>query len=222
MATSNAIDTPLRTGGLAPDFEQIYRQAGGDRTQIRWDDGRPNPLLVSWLDRSASDELRPGSRVAVVGCGLGYDARELARRGYDVTAFDLSPTAIEWAKSIDPEWASIFCVADLLALPSRWRHRFDLVVEIYTIQSMPPETRPTTMAAVASLLHPHGRLLVVCRGADRPQRGDDGPPWALTVDELRELARAHDLECPSGFELSEDGETPPKPRIRAYLRRPVE
>ncbi|MDZ4832086.1 MAG: methyltransferase domain-containing protein, partial [Phycisphaerae bacterium] len=93
--------------GTPHDFEAIYRDAQGDPSRVRWEDGRPNPLLVSWLDRDAGDALRTGARVAVVGCGLGNDARELARRGYDVTAFDVSPTAIEWARSIDADWADI-------------------------------------------------------------------------------------------------------------------
>ena len=205
--------------GTTHDFEAIYRAADGNASRVRWDDGRPNRLLVSWLDREAAELLRTGARVAVVGCGLGHDARELARRGYDVAAFDVSPTAIEWAKSIDTDWSDIFSVADLFQLPSRWKRRFDLVVEAYTIQSMPPATRIASVAAIESLLHPHGLLLLICRGADRPQQIGDGPPWALTIDELRELALTHGLEAPSGFELSDDDETPQQRRVRTLLRR---
>ncbi|MDZ4830425.1 MAG: class I SAM-dependent methyltransferase, partial [Phycisphaerae bacterium] len=145
--------------------------------------------------------------------------RELARRGYDVTAFDVSPTAIEWARSIDADWADIFCVADLFELPSRWKRRFDLVVEAYTIQSMPPVTRSASVAAIESLLHPHGALLLICRGAERPQQLDDGPPWALTIEELRGLTAEHGLDSQSGFELVTDDETPPQRRVRALFRR---
>lgn len=215
MATTQTIST----AELARDFDAIYRDASGERARVRWDDGRPNPHLVSWLDRCAADCVRPGSRVAVVGCGLGDDARLLARRGYEVSAFDVSPTAIEWAKSIDPDWASIFSVADLFALPSRWRHRFDLVVEIHTVQALPPATRSDSMAAIASLLHPHGQLLLICRGAERPQTIEEGPPWALTGDELRALIADAGLEAPEGIEIFLDDETPPQRRMRTVLRR---
>lgn len=215
--TKNAVGQTLL--GTPLDFEAVYRHAEGDPSRVRWEDGRPNPLLVSWLDRDARDALRTGARVAVVGCGLGHDARELARRGYDVTAFDVSPTAIEWARSIDADWADVFCVADLFELPSRWKRRFDLVVEVYTIQSMPPVTRNASVAAIESLLHPHGALLVICRGAERPQQLDDGPPWALTIDELRALTSEHGLHAPNGFELSDDDETPQHRRVRALFNR---
>lgn len=215
MATTHTIST----AELAREFEEAYRAAERERARVRWDDGRANPHLVSWLDRSATDCVRPGSRVAVVGCGLGDDARLLACRGYDVNAFDVSPTAIEWAKSIDSDWSSIFTVADLFALPSRWRHRFDLVVEVNTVQSLPPLTRPDSMAAIASLLHPHGQLLMICRGAERPQGPDEGPPWAVTADELRALVAEAGLEAPDGIEVFVDDEQPPQRRMRTLLRR---
>lgn len=208
------------TGAATRDFERLYRDAQGDPAKIPWADLRANPLLVSWLDRHAADHLRPGSRAAVVGCGLGHDARELARRGYDVSAFDVSPTAVEWAKSIDPDWATIFSVADLFALPSRWRHRFDFVFESYTIQSLPRESRPRSMSSIVELLHPHGQLLMVCRGCEQPGAAAEGPPWPLTVDEIRELATPLGLDAPDGYEVAYDDESPPSRRIRALLRRP--
>jgi hypothetical protein len=47
----------------------------------------------------------------------------------------------------------------------------------------------------------------------------DGPPWALTVAELAELAAGCGLSAEEGYELLVDGETPPQRRIRALLRR---
>jgi SAM-dependent methyltransferase len=41
----------------------------------------------------------PGLRILEVGCGQGRDAINLARRDYEVTAFDLSPTAIRIARA---------------------------------------------------------------------------------------------------------------------------
>lgn len=207
------------SAGSTPDYEAVYATAAGDRTKVPWDDGRPNPLLVAWLDTKANDLVRPGARVIVVGCGLGHDARELARRGYDVTAFDVSGTAVEWARTLDPEWADVFCVADLFDLPSRWRRRFDLVVEVNTMQALPPSTRGGSLGAIESLLHPHGTLLLVARGADRPQQVDDGPPWALTTEELRDLAARTGLVLAEPLEVTTDSESPAHRRICATLKR---
>lgn len=91
---------PAGSGGAAlPAFEEIYARAGDDLTSVPWARFAPHPLLVMWLDSAGSPGL-PASRsfagceALVVGCGLGDDAEELARRGYAVTAFDVSPTAI--------------------------------------------------------------------------------------------------------------------------------
>src|SRR5687768_9193611 len=73
--------------------EALYAGALDDVSAIPWADLRPNPNVVGWLDARGG----PGGRKAlVVGCGLGDDAEELARRGFEVTAFDIAPTAVRW------------------------------------------------------------------------------------------------------------------------------
>ncbi|MFO0873988.1 MAG: class I SAM-dependent methyltransferase [Phycisphaerales bacterium] len=201
-------------------FESAYAEAEAtnDLSKVPWEDGRPNPALVAWLDHAAPAVVRCGARVAVVGCGLGHDARELMRRGYDVTAFDVSPSAVRWAKRIDPENANCYFRANVLEPPPRWLHRFDLVVEVYTIQSLPPETRPAMMEAIARLVGMNGSMLVVCRAADEPVRRDDGPPWALTSAELLELATGAGLQS-DGIESFVDDERPPRRRLRGLFHR---
>lgn len=201
------------------DFEALYADAQGDPSRIPWADARPHPALVTWLNAIAPSIVRCGARVAVVGCGLGDDAREVRRRGYDVTAFDCSATAVEWARSLDPDNADCYHVADLFAMPARWRHRFDLVVEINTIQALPPVRRDETLNAMSQLLSPRGHLLVICRGTKTPAAFDDGPPWALMEEELIEAARAADLEPDGAVSTFLDNETPPVLRMRALLRR---
>lgn len=209
---------------VSPDslsrFEVMYSEAESahDTSKIPWEDGEPNPALVAWLDHAAPAVVRCGARVAVVGCGLGSDARELLQRGYEVTAFDVSATAVRWAKALDPDNAQCYFRADVLAPPPRWLHRFDLVVEVYTIQSLPPETRTTMMDAIARLVGMNGSLLVVCRAADEPVRPEGGPPWALTEPELLELAAGAGLQCDS-LERFVDHEAPSKQRMRGLFHR---
>src|SRR5690349_11117782 len=88
---------PSRAGG--PGWhEEVYRAAAGDMAKVPWADARPSPALVSWLNSEAPGRVRPGSRACVIGCGLGDDVAELTNRGYDAFGFDVSPTAIEWAR----------------------------------------------------------------------------------------------------------------------------
>lgn len=206
--------------GTAEQFDAVYSGAAGDPSRVPWSDGVPNPAMVTWLNAIAPSLIRCGARVAVVGCGLGEDARELIRRGYDVTAFDFSAVAVDWARALDPENASCYHCADAANPPSRWVHRFDLVVEINTLQAVPIARRGVLMSGIARLAAANGHVLVICRAAESPvsEADTDGPPWPLTRGELVELARA------SGFveemvDEFEDDEVPPRRRLRALLRK---
>jgi len=200
-------------------FESVYADAHGNTDLVPWSDGRPSPALVNWLNAMAPSIVRCGARIVVVGCGLGEDAREICRRGYDVTAFDCSPTAIEWARSIDSNSGVSYCVADLFDLPPKWRHRFDLVVEINTIQALPIDKRDAVVSRVAELVSPRGCLLVIARHAETSADQTDGPPWPITLDELNAATRAAGLEPQGDVSVFVDGETPPVRRMRGLFRR---
>lgn len=199
-------------------FDDLYRSAGQETVRIPWADGRPNPAMVAWLNAEAPGLLRPGATVAVVGCGLGDDAAELEARGYDVLGFDVSPRAVEWARQLHPTLGERLIVADLLELPPRLLRRFDLVVEIYTLQSLHPDLRPAAAAAVASLARPRGAVLAICRGRDESEPLE-GPPFPLTVRELTELMQAQGLAPAHAIDDFLDDQAPPQRRLRGLFRR---
>ena len=216
-ATSSTTFAPPQT--TVEYFESLYADAHGDASRLSWADGRPNPALVNWLNAVAPSLVRCGSRVAVVGCGLGDDARELMNRGYEVTAFDCSHTAVEWARRNDPINAHCYFQTDLFNPPARWRHRFDLVVEINTIHSLSPDLHARAITSITNLLTPNGHLLVICRGVEEPAGAEDGPPWALTEVELLEAAAVAGLAPSESICAFDDEETPPVRRMRALFHR---
>ncbi|MCH8004816.1 MAG: methyltransferase domain-containing protein [Planctomycetes bacterium] len=200
-------------------FESIYAEAAGDPDRIPWAHRGPNPALVNWLNAVAPSLVRCGARVAMVGCGLGEDAREVMSRGYEVTGFDCSPTAIKWARSLDPDHVEGYVQADLFNPPPRWAHRFDLVVEINNIESLSPDRVGDAVRALENLLTPHGRLLVIGRVTDTPVPVAGGPPWPLTEAELLQTTADVGL-IPDGPVCSFlDDEDPPVRRIRAVFGR---
>lgn len=201
--------------------DTVYQQAQGDIAKVRWADGKPNPMMVSWLNAEAPGLVRPGSRAVVVGCGLGDDVAELVCRGYDAVGFDVSPTAVSWARKRFPEHASLFSVADLLSLPAKFRHRFDLVIETYTLQSLEPIRRERAAAAVASLAGPQGHVLTICRGRDETELLEHvkGPPWPLCPGELLGLMEASGLRPLRGLDDFLDDESKPVRRLRGVFVR---
>lgn len=169
-------------------FDALYRAAGDDPARVPWADLEPHPGLAEWIGRSG--HLHEG-RAIDIGCGLGDNAEALSAAGYDVTAFDLSARAVEWAGKRHPHTRVSYRQADLFDLPADWRGRFDLVHECYTVQALTGTLREAAFAAIASLVRPGGRLLVICRS-----RAHDaepvGPPWPLSKAELA-MFMAHGL-----------------------------
>jgi SAM-dependent methyltransferase len=146
--------------------------------------------LTGWLDdRPAAD----GQTGLVVACGLGDDAEELARRGYRVTAFDVSPTAIQKCRRRFPASPVDYVVADVFDLPSAWAGSFGLVVEIRTLQSLPPERRREAARAIAATVAPGG-VAFVCTAAREPEEPLGSRPWPLTRSELDAFTGAGLLE----------------------------
>jgi SAM-dependent methyltransferase len=194
-------------GDMLGWFDAFYKEAGGDSSQIPWGDLEPNKFLKAWAEDVG---LRGNGRTAlVVGCGLGDDARYLDELGFEVTAFDISPTAIEWAKRLSEDRDIKFEVMDLFEPFRGWHGAFDFVLEIYTIQPLPMEMRESVIDSVAGFVADGGELLVIARGRE----DDEEPielPWPLS---RRDLSRfeTHGLRQ-TDFRITE-GDDPPTPRF---------
>lgn len=169
-------------------FEPLYDEAGGDPSAVPWAREEPSPLLLSWLDQPGLEVA--GSDALVIGCGLGDDAAELARRGCRTVGFDISPTAVDWARRRFADLAGPgtldLRVADLLDLPDDLVASAGLVVEVRTVQSLSADVRVAGIRAVASTVAPGGLLVHVGLVATNPLAAQtwEGPPWALSPDEL--------------------------------------
>jgi SAM-dependent methyltransferase len=161
-------------------FEPLYRSAAAGQGSIPWDRGGPHPLIDEW----AQDVAGAGRRALVVGSGLGADAELLAERGFEVVAFDVSPTAVASTRERHPDSDVDYCVADLLDPPAGWREAFDLVLESLTVQSMPIAFHAPATAGVAGFVAPGGSLLVVATARQDDTVEPDGPPWPLTRAEI--------------------------------------
>lgn len=165
-------------------FEPLYAKASGDTSQVPWALSGPVPYLTNWLSQNSVDGT--GKSAVVVGCGLGDDAEALAKAGFEVTAFDVSQSAIAWAKERFPNSSVHYVAADLFNLPADWLGSFDVVFEFRTVQALPVSVRTEAIARIAALPKPGGTLLL----ATYTRESDDipdGPPWPLSQKELAQF-----------------------------------
>lgn len=158
-----------------PDFWTIRYATG----RTPWDFGGVPAALKSFL---ASSSSTPGS-VLIPGCGSGYEVQAFHTAGYDVTAIDFSPAAVDQAKRVLGVLAGRVIFGDFFTHDFR-RRRFDLIYERTFLCSMPPRRWPDYANRMADLLSAGGRLIGVFLYSQEPA---PGPPYPLTGKQAEEL-----------------------------------
>ena len=162
-------------------FEHFYQLAFTEGHPIPWADMIPNPNLIEIYNRIPNLPLP--ATVLVVGCGLGDDAEWLAEKGHQVTAFDISPSAINECWRRFPSSQVHYLEADLFTLPAKWLNHFDIVLESYTLQVLKNPLRKEALLRVCELVSNNGILLLITRARDDSEP-DGTMPWPLTQSEL--------------------------------------
>ena len=157
-------------------FEELYAGANRNSNEIPWARMEPHPKMVEWIANQPDVQ----GKALVIGCGLGDDAEWLSVAGFEVTAFDISESSIQWCKERFPSTAVDYIVADLLNPPEAWFNAFDLVVEIHILQAIPEEVRDPAAAQIPGLLNSDGSLLCIGRLAGLQTPNESPPPWPLS------------------------------------------
>ena len=182
-------------------FEDLYRYSKRDREQIPWDWREPHPFLIEW-----TNENEASGRALVVGSGLGEDASFLWKKGWEVTAFDISEEAVEWARHLHKEADIEWVAGDLLNPEQDWLGQYDLVVEVHILQAIPEEIRTRASPNLAPLLASGGTLVCIGRLVDESNIEDSGPPWPLTWDFLNQIGEGlQEVEQHTAFIPGKEG-----------------
>lgn len=154
-----------------------------DETQQRWDQ-RYQTGDLPWDSQIRSRELArvleerqiAPCRAVELGCGTGTNALYLAEQGFEVTAFDLSPTAIEMAQK-RAEAANLdmtFQVADLVRFDSDLEP-FDFLFDRGCYHCARKIDFDGYLKTLTQLSHPGTRYLLLTGNANE-QNENQGPP----------------------------------------------
>src|SRR5690349_2081218 len=156
-----------------------------------WDLGKPTAVFQRLL-QSQDQDLLPG-RIIVLGAGRGYDAREFARHGFQVTAVDFSAQAVQEMHRLAGAEAPVEILQhDIFTLPESFNHSFDYVLEYTCFCAIDPTRRAEYADLVTRLLKPDGIYIDLAFPLDG-RKG--GPPFAVSVKEVIALFQAR------GFKL---------------------
>lgn len=165
-----------------------FWQARFEQGQTPWDRAGPHPQLRDW---QAQGLLPPaGARVAVPGCGSGWDVAAWADWGYEVLAIDYAPAAVARTQGLlDARGLQARVVeADVL----QWQPPgpLDAVHEQTCLCALHPDQWVAYADALFRWVRPGGRLYALFMQARRAQADEgriDGPPYHCDITAMRAL-----------------------------------
>jgi len=161
-----------------PDWEQLYQEKAVE--SMPWFNPDLDPDLEQALDRL---KLQAGT-VLDLGTGPGTQAIALAERGFQVTASDLSETAIRQVQQQAEAKGLAINVRQDDILNSQLQGPFDWILDRGCFHVLPPNRRQEYVAVVHHLLKPEGYLFLKCFSDKQP--GEQGP-YRLTPAAVRDI-----------------------------------
>ncbi|HZH08188.1 MAG TPA: methyltransferase domain-containing protein [Lautropia sp.] len=202
----------------APGPDVDFWQGKFDARTTPWDRGGVSPQMEEWVRTGQLAPLRrdqaqggsePGTatRVLVPGCGSGHEVAMLAERGFDVTAVDFAPAAIERTRErlrgllqskSGSQVARVEVVeADLLTYEPE--ERFDAIYEQTCLCALYPDHWRHYADKLFGWLQPGGRLFALFMQSPRDGSRSgfvEGPPYHCDINGMRALFPAERWDWP--------------------------
>jgi len=172
-----------------------------DRNEIGFHQNEFNPYLLQYWQEL---QLARNSLVFVPLCGKSHDMIWLQQQGHTVLGIELSPVAVqaffnEYGHPARHEsegkferstanGISILC-GDFFDLRKEDMAQVGAVYDRASLIALPPEMRERYARHLASILPPATKILLIT--IDYPQAEMSGPPFAVSVGEVKALYRDH-------------------------------
>lgn len=176
---------------LTPNFWQEHFDQG----RTPWDRGSASPQLLNWI----SGKVLTPCRIAVPGCGKGWEVVELAQQGFDVVGIDYTAGAISETKArlAENSLHANLTQADVLTyVPEQL---FDAVYEQTCLCALDPDHWTTYSDQLAHWIKPGGRLYILFMQVERPDAKKglvQGPPFHCDINAMHALFNSKYWEWP--------------------------
>lgn len=171
------------------------------RTPAFWDE-RFEREFTPWDRGGVPEQVRgfvaksPARTVLIPGCGAAYELVYFSEAGWDATAIDFSPAAVERARAITGQWSGRVVEADFFAYEPVTG--LDMIYERAFLCALPRAMWPQVAKRWAQLLPPGGLLAGFFFFDDAPK----GPPFGIGRAELDQLL-SEDFECVEDAEVAD-------------------
>jgi methyl halide transferase len=151
-----------------------------------WDLRKETQVFVALREKNLLDKPTSSNplKVVIPGCGFGYDAIGFAKAGYDVTAVDFAPEALDVLASNalnEGVEVSLLC-RDIFDLGKLYPQEFDIAVEYTCYCAINPTRRDEYVSMLASITKRGG----VLAGLFFPFENTPhiSPPFSVQLDEI--------------------------------------
>ena len=189
--------------GPSGDWESLY--ATSDVATLPW----YTTALDADIERALQEHDLRGRRILDLGTGPATQAMNLAKRGFNVLATDISPSAIKKAKaSAKAAGLSIEFRVDNVLASNLAPNLVDAIVDRGVFHVLPEDKRPVYVRTVHRVLRPNGWLFLKCFSDKEP--GTWGP-HRIAESELRGYFRGT-FEIRSVVETVFYGNVKPPPK----------
>jgi len=152
----------MKTNYLCHD--DVYLKLKKEENVIGWDKTQAAYEEMERRLKSIFDLCKMPScgRILELGCGAGNISLRLEKQGYEVTGIDISPTAIEWAKSkcLDASGTTKFYVDNVLDMRFVEDGYFDIVLDGHCLHCIIGDDRRAFFFESLRVLKPGGWLFI--------------------------------------------------------------
>ena len=167
-----------------------------EKKQTGWDRGATSPQLLAWLESGA---LQP-CRIAVPGCGSGWEVAELARRGFEVVGIDYTPAAVERTRALLSAEGLMAEVLQADVLAYQPDKPFDAIYEQTCLCALHPDHWVEYARQLQKWLAPQGCIWALFMQMVRAEATEEGliqgPPYHCDINTMRALFPAQDWVWP--------------------------
>ena len=162
-------------------WDEIYRQYPLE--ELGWELGKPRPLMVEYMEKG----LLPKGKTLDLCCGAGTNSIYLAQNGQDVTAIDISKTALAIArKNARQAKLNINFLSESFVDLSFDDGKFDFVFDMGCFHHVAVGERSKFITSVHRVLKENGAYMLTCFSYK------NGPGWNhFTRQQITDLFSGH-------------------------------